>query len=121
MDELAFTFRKSQRIGGKSAFNAVFEHRQRSFQGPLGVYVLPNGLPITRLGISVSRRIGIAPVRVRFKRLIREAFRLSQHTLPSGYDVVVVPKPHRAMALSEYQTLLCEAIAKACAKGGPTP
>ncbi len=51
-----------------------------------------NHLPYTRLGLSVSRRVGPAVVRNRWKRLIREAFRQSRHRLPDGLDLVVRPR-----------------------------
>lgn len=117
MNPLPCTFGKRQRIRKKTEFDAVFERRQRSFQGPLGVYVSPNGLAWSRLGISMSRRVGIAARRNRIKRLLREAFRLLQHELPTGFDLVVVPKPHEPLSLQEYRFLFREAVGKACRKG----
>jgi ribonuclease P protein component len=49
-------------------------------------------LPHPRLGISASRRLGGAVVRNRWKRLLREAFRLSRSQLPAGIDLVVIPR-----------------------------
>jgi ribonuclease P protein component len=45
-----------------------------------------------RLGLSVGRLVGNAPVRNRWKRLIREAFRSLQHRLPNSLDIVVRPR-----------------------------
>lgn len=45
-----------------------------------------------RLGVVVGRRFGTAVRRNRFRRVVREAFRLSQHQWPAGYDIVVRPK-----------------------------
>ena len=51
-----------------------------------------NGLPHTRLGLSVSRRVGNAVLRNRWKRIIREAFRTQRDELPVGLDLVVRPR-----------------------------
>jgi ribonuclease P protein component len=47
----------------------------------------------TRLGITVSRRIGSAVVRNRVKRLVRECFRRKlRPMLPAGAAVVVIAR-----------------------------
>ena len=48
-----------------------------------------------RVGLSVSRKIGNAVQRNRFKRLYREAFRLSRAELPTGLDLVMLPRSTR--------------------------
>ncbi len=78
----------------------------REARGPLTVYGLPNGLGYPRLGMSVGRKVGNAVRRNRIRRLIRESFRLMQHDLPEGYDLVVVVRPHEPLILAEYQKLM---------------
>jgi ribonuclease P protein component len=53
---------------------------------------MPNRSANTRLGITVTRRYGKAHDRNRFKRLVREAFRLCQNTLKPGLDLNVKPR-----------------------------
>lgn len=81
------------------------------------VYVRPNGLAEPRLGLSVGRRVGSAVRRNRVKRLLREAFRLSRHGLPTvqgqALDVVVNVRPHEPRAVTDYQRLLLSAVGAA--------
>jgi ribonuclease P protein component len=46
----------------------------------------------TRLGITVTRKVGNAVQRNRIKRLVREVFRQHRHQLPAGLDMVWVAK-----------------------------
>lgn len=52
-------------------------------------------LPVGRLGITVTRKVGNAVVRNRIKRLLREWLRL-HGWVPPGWDVVLVAKDSAA-------------------------
>jgi ribonuclease P protein component len=65
----------------------------------------------TRLGITVTRKIGNAVARNRIKRLVREVFRLNRARLPEGLDLVWVAKQQAAQAcfadvLDDFETLV---------------
>jgi ribonuclease P protein component len=93
MSEPRATFRAHDRIRDPAHFRRAFERKRSAADGFLIVYGVENGLDRCRLGISVSRKkIRRAHDRNRFKRLVREAFRLSKPELPAGVDLVVVPK-----------------------------
>ena len=94
------------RLRGQRVFAGVYGARVRKNVGPIGVFAKPNGLKQSRLGLSVPRRVGTAVARNRIKRLLREAFRLNQHELPGGYDIVVTVRPHVPATLEAYQRLL---------------
>jgi ribonuclease P protein component len=86
-------FGAKYRVRRDADFRRAFRLRCSASDGRLLVYTQRNGLGYPRLGLSVSRRLGTAVVRNRWKRLLREAFRLSRARLPAGVDLVVVPRP----------------------------
>lgn len=97
-----FGFSARYRVRHQTDFDRVFGTDVVAADPVLVIYVGRNGLPISRLGLSVSRKVGGAVVRNRWKRLIREAFRRCRSELPIGYDFVVRP---RRGAVADYRAI----------------
>ena len=95
-------FRTFQRIKRSSDFRLVFGNHISIADGGLVVYGRVNGLKYCRLGVAVGKKLGNAVVRNRYKRVLREAFRLAQHELPIGYDYVVIPRACDFPAMNVY-------------------
>lgn len=80
---------------------------ERALAGPrlsdhcLTVWAARNDLPHPRLGLVVARKHGGAVRRNRLKRLLREAFRLRQHDLPPGLDLVCSPRAGADITLAD--------------------
>jgi len=106
------TFPRTRRLQHRLQFAAVYDARVSESRGPLRIFAIPNDAGYSRLGLSVGRAVGTAVRRNRIKRLIREAFRLMQHDVPRGYDLVVNVRPHEPMILAEYQRTLSTAVLK---------
>ncbi|MCK5270862.1 MAG: ribonuclease P protein component, partial [Sedimentisphaerales bacterium] len=71
----------------------VFKTRCSTADRYIVVYARPNRLAHSRVGVSVGKRLGPAVRRNRYKRTLREAFRLLQPELPIGYDFILIPRP----------------------------
>ena len=83
---------KRYRLSRPSDFKRVYSEGHSWADRLLVLYWAPNGLPTSRFGFSVSRRVGGAVVRNRTKRLMREAVRGFIDLVPPGRDVVLIAR-----------------------------
>jgi ribonuclease P protein component len=107
---------RKHRIRRNADFRRAFERRATASDRRLLVFGHPNRLAHPRLGLSVSRKVGGAVVRNRWKRTIREAFRLSRPWLPEGVDLIVIPRQGAEPELSGLMESLCRLAAQVASK-----
>lgn len=110
---LRYRFPATMKVKSNADFQRAYARKRSAADRWLVVYICENGLNISRLGVSVSKKVGGAVQRNRVKRLFREAFRLMQHDLPTGWDVILIPRrwpsePTIAQLEQSLLTLVCQ-------------
>ncbi|CUU51195.1 ribonuclease P protein component [Clostridium beijerinckii] len=102
-------------------FTIVYR-RGKSFANELLVmYILKNRrnkdkdlLAYSKVGISVSKKVGNSVVRSRCKRLITESFRLNYNYIVKGYDFVFIARnPIQSKSYFEVERAMKSLIKKA--------
>ena len=86
----------SCRLRTSREYTQVWRQGRRCHTAHLLVIALTGAASGTRLGISVSRKVGNAVCRNRIKRWLREYFRISRGGMPAGTELSVVVKPGAA-------------------------
>ena len=87
-----FRFPKNRRLVCSAEYQSVIARGCRSKDALFVVYAYDNGGRLSRLGVTVSRRVAQKAVeRNRIKRAIRESFR-HQKKLLVGLDIVTIAR-----------------------------
>ena len=100
------------RLLKRAEYEAVYGARQRRSSPQFAVFfrsqlTIPREAPadkaagpdlISRFGISVKKALGGAVVRNRIRRRVREILRRNRTEIPSGWDIVIHPRPSVAEA-----------------------
>lgn len=92
MEIIVKTFTKAERLLRPEDFRKTKTLGKRRSTKSFHIWLAPNGLSVSRLGLAVSARCGNAIVRNRLKRIIREFFRLNKARLIGSTDILISVK-----------------------------
>jgi len=85
---------KSLRLTKNLEFIRVYKTGRRLTSPFFTMYIKKNDLKVTRLGVSVSKKVGKSVVRNKIKkRRIKEIIRTNYDHIKQGYDIVVSVRP----------------------------
>jgi ribonuclease P protein component len=84
--------KKRYRVRRNERFQEIRTKGRSYSSNTIVLCTLPNELPYSRFGFSVSSRIGGAVERNRIKRQLREIIRLRMAEIKPGWDVVLIAR-----------------------------
>lgn len=86
-------FNNTKGLKKDSDFRKVYKHGRSFANRYLVMYILENKSEFSRVGISVSKKVGNAITRNKIKRRIRESYRLNiDENVKNGYDIIFIAR-----------------------------
>jgi len=98
---LRFSFTKADRILKRGEYLALSKSGKKVQSTEFIAYFLPARHSHSRLGVTVTKKVGQAVERNRIKRIVREFFRINRHCLSGRWDINIIAKRQSAGIRSE--------------------
>ena len=102
---MRFFFTKADRILKRPDFLRLSKYGKKISDKHFVATYCPGQFEHTRLGLTVSKKVGNAAARNRIKRFFREHFRLNRHLLADCLDINITAR-RAAAGLTSEQTFL---------------
>lgn len=83
---------KIYRLRTNMEFKQVYEDGKNYWNRNLILYVRKNNLDYSRVGYSITKKIGNSVVRNKIRRRMKEIYRLNFDEIKDGYDFIFIPK-----------------------------
>lgn len=91
-----YLFKKDQRLLKRAQFLLLSRHGKRVQTRFFLANYKENSLGRSRIGITVSKKVGNAVARNRIKRLVREFYRVNKNFLTGKWDINIIARKYSA-------------------------
>ncbi|HLR21681.1 MAG TPA: ribonuclease P protein component [Tissierellaceae bacterium] len=83
---------KRYRLRKNIEFRKIYDHGKNYWNRNLVLYVKRNKLKKTRVGYTITKKVGNAVTRNRLRRRMKEIYRLNYSDIKEGYDLIFICK-----------------------------
>jgi ribonuclease P protein component len=83
---------KMYRLKSNMEFQKIYNKGKNYWNRNLILFVKKNDLGYTRVGYTITKKIGNSVVRNRIRRQMKEVYRLNFYRIEKGYDLIFIPK-----------------------------
>ncbi len=83
---------KKLKLKSNRDFRKTYDKGKSFANKYLVIFFIKNGLESNRIGVAVTKKLGRSVVRNKVRRRIREAYRLNNHKVRQGYDIVFLSR-----------------------------
>ncbi len=109
-EDLRQAYTKVDRILKRGEFLRLAKHGKKVQNRHFIAVVAKSPFERTRLGVTVSRKVGPAVTRNRIKRYLREHFRLNKHDIKGKLDINIIAKKATAGLSSDQAFISLKSI-----------
>lgn len=83
---------KDNTLKSKKDFKRIYDKGKSFANKYLVLFFLKNDLTYNRVGFVTTKKLGNSVIRNRFKRRLRESYRLSEEDFLQGYDIILLSR-----------------------------
>lgn len=83
---------KMYRLRNSREFKKIYSGGKNYWNRNLILYVKKNHMENSRVGYSITKKIGNSVVRNKIRRRMKEIYRLNFDNIKDGYDLIFIPK-----------------------------